>query len=687
MVDAVRLDAGLSRQASTFTFRPPFKPQIQPTLIRRGPCYHHAPSRRQQHSPATIPSRSRPQPSVTISQPAFLLVAAKNRKLPPQPLQADDWPSLVRPGSRVFLGSYAATPLALVESLLARPEHLVDVELVHLLTLGASPWVEERFHGHLNANSLYLGPAVQHALAAGRADYTPAYAFEIPSLFRQRILPLDVALVQVTPPDKAGRCSLGVSCDITRAAVDTAPLVIAQVNPRLPRTAGETRVDWNRFAAVLEAPAELPESPSAPPDKADEQIAAHVALLVENESTLRIGTTAPATAIAAALRGHQHLGIHSDRLGNSLHELLECGAVTNRRKGQHKGESVVAYAVGTRRLYDFVDGNNKVLFLPSDYVNHPATIALNRRMVAIAGAQQVDLTGQVVDDSIGHKFVGGFGGQTDFLRGAALCPDGRPIVALRSTAADGSSRIVTELAAGSGIVASRGDVHYVVTEYGIATLRGRSIRERALELVQIAHPDHRADLLAVAKARRWVPVYEKLTSAPPRSPAGLAPIKLLLKKEPYVLRPLQPSDERRLQEFFYSHTQETIQSRYGYMVSRMSRERAYELVNVDQTRDLALGILEVQGPREVIEAVGRYYLDADGRSAEVAFVTRETKRRFGMARVLFERLRAEAKKRGLASLHAQVSPENEAMLGLFQSYAHKLSRIEGSDAVHVEMPL
>jgi len=614
-------------------------------------------------------------------------VASKKRKLPPQPLQPADWPTLVRPGSRVFLGSYAAVPAALVDSLLAQYRELVDVELLHLLTLGDSPWGDARYHGHLNANSLYLGPGVQQALAEGRADYTPAYAFEIPSLLRQRILPLDVALVQVTPPDKSGRCSLGVSCDITRAAVDTAPIVIAQVNPRLPRTAGETRVDWNRIAAFIEAPAELPEIPIPAIDEIDERIAAHVALLVENESTLRIGSTAPSLAIAHALREHTHLGIHSDRLGDGLLTLIESGAVTNKRKGQHAGETVAAYAVGSRRLYDHVDGNKKVVFLPSDYVNHPATIALNRRMVAVAGAQQVDLTGQVADDSIGHKFVGGFGGQTDFLRGAALCPDGRPIVALHSTTPDGASRIVTELDPGTGIVASRGDVHYVVTEYGIATLRGRSIRERALELVQIAHPDHRADLLAVAKARRWVPVYEKLASAPPKSLAGIATTKLLLAKEPYFLRPIQPSDERRMQEFFYSHTQETIESRYGYMVSRMSRERAYELVNVDQTRDLALAILEMQGPREVIHAVGRYYLDADGKGAEVAFVTRETKRRLGMARILFDRLRAEAKKRGLASLHAQVAPENEAMLGLFQSYPHKLSRIEGTTAIHVDMPL
>ncbi len=614
-------------------------------------------------------------------------MAAKNRKFLPQPLQPDDWPTLVRPGSRVFVGSYAAAPLALVDSLLTQYHRLSDIELVHLLTLGPTPWGEARYHGNIGTNSLYLGPDLQEAHSAGRADYTPSYGFEIPSLFRQRVLALDVALIQVSPPDKAGRCSLGVSCDITRSAVDTAPIVVAQINPRMPRTCGATLIDFQRLAAVFAAEAELPEIPQPVPDETDERIAAHVALLVENESTLRIGTTAPAAAIAAALRERKDLGIHSDRLGNALHQLLECGAVTNRRKGQHNGTSIVSYAVGTRALYDLVGGNKKVQFQPSDYVNHPATIALNHRMVAVAGAHQVDLTGQVVDDSIGHKFVGGFGGQTDFLRGAALCPDGRPIVALRSTDAAGASRIVTDIAPGSGIVASRSDVHYVVTEYGIATLRGRSIRERALELVQIAHPDHRADLLAVAKARRWVPVYEKPAAAPVRAPQRLAPRRLTLRKEPYTLRLLQPSDERRLQEFFYSHTQETIQSRYGYMVSRMSRERAYELVNVDQSHDLALAILEVQGPREVLHAIGRYYLDDDGRSAEVAFVTRESKRRCGMARILLDRLRAEAKLRGLTSLHAQVLPENDAMLGLFQSYEHKLSRIPGSSIVHVDLPL
>ncbi len=594
---------------------------------------------------------------------------------------------MVRPGSRLFVGSYAAVPLALVDSLLAQASLLADVELVHHSILGRTPWMDEALDGHLNANALFLSPGAREAATAGRANYTPAYDFEIPSLFRHHVLGIDVALVQVTPPDKAGLCSLGVTCDITRAAVDTASLVLAQVNPRLPRTSGETLIEWSRLAAHLTAEAPLPEFVAPPATAIEQRIADYVALLVDDESTLRIGSTAPAAAIAAALREHKNLGIHSDRFDDALLGLIECGAVTNKRKGQHKGETIVAYAVGSARLYTWLNGNRKVLFHPSDYVNHPATIALNQRMVAISGAQQIDLTGQVANGSVGPHFNGGFGGQTDFLRGAALCPDGRPIVALPSTFPDGSSRLVADLAPGSGIVATRGDVHYVVTEYGIATLRGRSIHERALALVQVAHPDHRADLLAVANARRWVPAYEKLPPAVPTGEAGIAAERITLQKEPYLLRPLQPSDERRLQEFFYSHTQETIQSRYGYGISRMSRERAYELVNVDQSKDLALALLEVQGPREVIHAVGRYYLDTGGTGAEVAFVTRETKRHCGMARTLFDRMRAIGKKRGLTAMHAQVLPENEAMLSLFRSYKHKLARVAGSSAVEVELPL
>lgn len=609
------------------------------------------------------------------------------RRSGPKALVPADWPHLVRPGARVFVGSYAAVPSVLINSLLADSARLTDVEFVHQLTLGPTPWAELDAHGNVRANSFFLGAGLREAVEAGQADYTPSFVFEVPALFRDRVIPLDVALVQTTPPDRDGVCSLGVSCDIVRAAVDAAPIVVAQINPRMPRTHGQTQLEWKRLAAYLEAPAELPELPPERSDDVTERIAGYTALLVEDESTLRIGSTVCAEAIARALVGRKHLGLHTDRLGDGLLDLVESGAVTNRRKGLHDGVAVAAYAVGTRRLYDWLDGHKKVHLLPSDYVNHPAVVARHRRMVAIAGAQQIDLTGQVANDSVGPHFAAGFGGQTDFLRGAAMSAEGRPIVALTSTTPDGASRIVPDLAPGSGVVASRGDVHYVVTEWGIATLRGRSIRERALELIQVAHPRHRDALREAARARRWIPAYE---TAAPREVAGLpglAAERIVLRDEPFLLRPLHPSDERRLQEFFYSHTQETIQARYGYMISRMTRERAYELVNVDQSRDLALAIFEVQGPRAVIHAVGRYYLDDDGRTAEVAFVTRETKRRYGMAATLLDRMRVIARQRGLTALRAQVVAANRPMLALFKRHRAKLRTIPGAGAVEVTIPL
>jgi acyl-CoA hydrolase/RimJ/RimL family protein N-acetyltransferase len=609
------------------------------------------------------------------------------RRAEPKALVPADWPRLVRPGARVFVGSHAAVPTALIDSLLADSARLTDVEFVHHLTLGPAPWAELDAHGNVRANSFFLGPGLREAVAAGQADYTPSFIFEVPALFRDQVIPLDVALVQATPPDRDGVCSLGVSCDIVRAAVDAAPCVVAQINPRLPRTYGQTDLAWNRLAAILQATAELPTPPPEPADEVASRIANYTALLVDDESTLRIGSTVCAEAIARALIGRKHLGLHTDRLGDGLLDLIESGAVTNRRKGLHEGLTVASYAVGSRRLYDWLDRNRKVHLLPSDYVNHPGIIARHRRMVAIAGAQQVDLTGQVANDSVGPRFAAGFGGQTDFLRGAAMSADGRPIVALPSTAPDGTSRIVPDLAAGSGVVASRGDVHYVVTEWGIATLRGRSIRERVLELIQVAHPRHREELRETARARRWIPAYEVAAPTEVAGLAGIAAERIVLRDEPYWLRPLHPSDERRLQEFFYSHTQETIQARYGYMVSRMTRERAYELVNVDQTRDLALAILEVQGPRAVIHAVGRYYLDDDGRTAEIAFVTRETKRRYGMARTLLERMCTIARQRGLVALRAQVVAANRPMLALFKRQGAQLRSIPGAGAVEVRIPL
>jgi RimJ/RimL family protein N-acetyltransferase len=301
-------------------------------------------------------------------------------------------------------------------------------------------------------------------------------------------------------------------------------------------------------------------------------------------------------------------------------------------------------------------------------------------------ALEIDLSGQVVADPLGHGFHSGLGGQVDFIRGATMSRGGRPIIALPSTSPDGAtSNIVPHLREGAGVVTSRGDVHYIVTEYGVATLRGRSLRERALELIQIAHPKFRDELLREAVASGLLPAYQRSSPRPVGDLGDLESQRLTLADGRYLLRPLHPSDIRRLQEFFYSHTLETIQMRYGYAITRMPRERAYDLVNVDQSRDLALAIFETQGPREIIHAVGRYYLDPDGKSAEVAFVVGETKRRCGMASALMDAIILVARRRGLSSIWGRVRKDNLPMLALFRRYGSSSTRAEGAETGDFDM--
>lgn len=584
-------------------------------------------------------------------------------------LRSEDWEKWIRPGSRVFVGSGAACPHALMRSLLERAQSLKDVELVHIHILGGMPWLEPALADTFTVNAFIHAPNVREAAAAGRADHTPCFLSEIPGLFLDGLLPLDVALVQVSPPDAHGFCSLGVSVDIVSAACRAARTVIAQVNPRMPRTHGQSFIHREKIDAFFEGAEELPELLVERPTAEALTIGRYVAQLIENGSTLRIGMGPIAEALLTALNSHQDLGVHSELLSEALLPLLESGVINNRRKTIHPGKTVTSFCLGTRRLYDYVHDNPHVEFHPTEYVNNPVVIARHDRMVSVTNALEVDLTGQVVADVFGQGFYSGLGGQVDFIRGATMSRGGVPVIVLPSTTADGAaSRIVPFIRDGAGVVTSRGDVHYIVTEYGIATLRGRSIRERALELIQIAHPRFRDELRREAVVRGLLPAYQKSSPRPVPDLGEIEVRKIRFGDESFVLRPLHSSDIRRLQEFFYSHTLETIQMRYGYTVTRMTRERAYDLVNVDQTRDLALAVFETQGPRQIIHAVGRYYVDPDGRSAEVAFVVRETKRRLGIGTTLMETLIAVARKRGLEQVWGRVRKDNLPMLALFKRF-------------------
>lgn len=416
-------------------------------------------------------------------------------------VSADEAVSVVASGHRVFIHSVAAAPRLLIEAIVRRAPELRGVELVHLHTEGAAPYAEPQYAESFRVNALFVGANVRKALAEGRADYTPIFLSEVPSLFRRNILPLDVALVHVSPPDRHGFCSLGVSVDVTRAAVQKARYVIAQINPRMPRTHGDALIHKDAFHAMVECHDELPVVESRPPNEIEQQIGRHVASLIEDGATLQMGIGAIPDATLSALVHHKRLGIHTEMFSNGLMELVERGNVTGEEKKVHPGKIVAGFVMGNRKLYDFIDDNPLIAMLDIAYVNDTAVIRRNPKVTAINSAIEIDLTGQVCADSIGMMQYSGVGGQMDFIRGASLSDDGKPIIALPSTTNKGISRIVTSLKEGAGVVTTRAHVHYVVTEYGVASLYGKNMRQRAKELIGLAHPDHREQLEREAHKR------------------------------------------------------------------------------------------------------------------------------------------------------------------------------------------
>nr|WP_136250417.1 bifunctional acetyl-CoA hydrolase/transferase family protein/GNAT family N-acetyltransferase [Ningiella ruwaisensis] len=598
---------------------------------------------------------------------------------------AVDWHSLIRSGDRLFLGSNAAVPNALVDSLIHDAKDIKDLEMVHIVTISDNKWALPEYKHRFKVNTFFIhGDVVRTAVDEGRADYTPCFLSEISSLFSNETLPLKAALIMVSPPDELGYCSLGVSVDIVMSASRSAEHIIAQINPNMPRTAGHSFLHISEFSACIEHEEPIPEVNVAEKSSITERIGQYVSMLVEDGATLQLGIGKVPDAVTRYLHQHKNLGIHSEMISDGVMELMQRGVVNNRAKTFHPGKTVTSFCLGTSRLYDFVHNNPHVEFYPSAYVNKPANIAKNAKMVSINSALQVDLSGQVVSDSIGHKFYSGIGGQVDFVSGASKSKGGKPIIALPSTAQNGSvSRIVANLSQGAGVVTSRGNVHYVVTEFGIASLKGKSIRERALELIRVAHPKFREQLLTQIRENVWVPDYQKQYPTDIPEFGDMQIKRMDIKGDTYYLRPLNPADERKLQEFFYSHTKETIRLRYNYIPQGMTREKSCDLVSVDQSKDIALTIVKQEGSRTKIEAVGRYYLYPEEKACEVAFVTRENQQGKGMAKMLLENMITIAKARGLTKMFAMVKSENKPMISVFEQFEFK--RVFNPDPGEVEL--
>jgi 4-hydroxybutyrate CoA-transferase len=402
--------------------------------------------------------------------------------------------SLVESGMHVFVHGAAATPTTLLDALVARRD-LENVTLYHLHTGGPAPFAEPEHAGRFRSVSFFVGAPLRAAVAEGRADFIPIFLSQIPSLFASGRIKLDVALVTLSPPDRHGYCTLGTSVDAARAAVDSARLVVAEVNARAPRTHGATTVPLTRVAAAVETDRPLHEHAPAPESPIDARIGELVAGLIEDRSTLQMGIGAIPDAVLRRLGDKHDLGVHTEMFSDGIVPLAEGGVITNRYKTLHPGRTVTSFINGTRPLYDFVDDNPLVEFHPCDRTNDVALVRMNDRVVAINSAIEIDLTGQVCADSIGHAIFSGIGGQMDFMHAAARSEGGKPIIALPSTAAGGTvSRIASALKPGAGVVTTRGHVHWVVTEYGAVNLHGLTLRQRGEALIGIAHPDVRAEL-------------------------------------------------------------------------------------------------------------------------------------------------------------------------------------------------
>ena len=581
---------------------------------------------------------------------------------------------LIKSGNSIFIGTGCAQPQHLVDALVQHSGHIYDAQILHLLTMGRAPYVEDKFHARFKMNSYFVADNVRDALASGIGDYTPIFLSDIPEEFESGRMPIDVALICVTPPDANGLCSFGVSVDIVKSAAANAKYVIAQVNSLMPRTLGNSFIHVDSIDAMVPHDYPVIEVPTAESDETLRRIGENLGRLVEDGSTIECGIGRIPQALAEFLRDKKELGVHTEMFTDWIIDLIECGAITCAKKTINRGRIVASFCMGSRRLYDYIDNNEFFEFRPTEEVNDPFVISQHDKMVAINVGLEVDLTGQVCSDSLGYRIYSGFGGQVDFIRGAARSRGGKPIIALPSTARNGEvSRIVPHLTEGSGVVTTRADVHYVVTEYGIAYLHGKSVRERVLELINIAHPKFRNELIQAAKARKYIAEDQiELAWEHVRYPEELERREALRDGTEMFFRPVKPTDEPALAEMLYSLSANSVRTRYFAHTMTFPHKDVQRQTNIDYKNDLAIvGCVPGVGGDEIV-AIAQYFLDPKTQLAEVAFVVQDEWQKKGMGTFLLEYLAEIAKKRGVKAFYAKVLPSNRPMLSVFQNSGYNV---------------
>jgi acyl-CoA hydrolase/GNAT superfamily N-acetyltransferase len=599
----------------------------------------------------------------------------------------------IRPGDRIFVGTGCGEPQHLVRSLLEfaknQPKAFMDAELINIVTLGVAPYTDEKFKDNFRLNSFFIGESTRKAVNRAEADYTPIFLSALPGLIRSGRIPLDVALIQTTLPDIDGNMNLGVSVDIVRAVVEKAGIVIVQPNSFMPAVDGDGWICMDDVDYIVARDEPLLEYIENAPGEVARKIGTYVSRIVEDGSTIQVGYGSIPNAIVSSLSEKRHLGVHTELFGDGIARLMEDGVVDNSHKSLHPGKSIATFCMGSKKTFDFLSGNKSVEFRSIDYTNNPLIIAKNHKMTAINSALEVDLTGQATSESLGHSFYSGIGGQADFMRGAALAQDGKTILALPSTAQsaeqDGSggassrgpmvSRIVPFLSEGAGVTLTRGDIHYVVTEYGIAYLHGKSIRERAMDLISIAHPGFRHWLIEEAKKLHLIyPDQAFIPGIKGEYPEDLEVRKITRAGLPLLIRPVKISDEPMLKEFFYSLSNESMYQRFISARRDIPHEVLQKFVAVDYFTKMVLVAVMEDYDRQSICGLGQYGMNSDMYTADVALVVRDDCQKKGVAGELLSYLTYLAKRQGLLGFTAEVLVGNDPVFRLFKKMGFDVSK-------------
>ncbi len=596
---------------------------------------------------------------------------AWSEKYPEKFVSLDAALGSIRRGCEIFIHSACGEPRFLTSSLMdyveSHPKAFYDAEVMHLWSQNSRD-AGERFQANFRTNCFFVNSAVQDALSRGLADYTPLSLSQIPAALRRGFLDVDVALIQTSLPDEKGRLSLGVSVDITLAAVRRAEVVIAQINRFMPRVEGDAWVTMEEITYLVPRDEPLLEFSPWPGDEVSDRIGRYAARLVRDGDTLQVGYGALPDAVLIHLSSKKDLGLHSGIISDGLVRLIREGVISNSRKSRDRGLSVASICLGSRESFDFINNNPSIAFHPSDYTNNPLIIAAQENMLSLNQVERIDLTGQASVDA-GYGSHGGLGGQADFMRGTSLSPGGTSVVLLSSATPDGmTSHIVPSFPEGAGVAMMRCDAEYVVTEYGIAFLHGRSVRERAMALIAVAHPDHRARLLEEAK--RLGMIYRDQAFVPGQK--GRYPEELECEREmkgggKVLLRPVRVSDEEPVKDFFYSLSDKSMERRFISSRKDMHHDRLQNFVVIDYSEEMIiLAVLQEEDEVEMVVGLGEYRLDQSGQYAEVAFAVRDTYQGRGLGGVLLSYLTQIAVRAGLQGFTAEVLVENKSMLRLFE---------------------